>query len=116
VKCIESYHKGFIDGLSANQSYPQTLRIMDYSLEQVIELIWKNEESKMATVLMKRKEAETKLEFIGVPRDMGGRYHILDVLEALGMIKLEEETALVINVTDKAPVIIKRNGKRIYED
>ncbi len=116
MKSVEDYHKGFRDGMSANQKHPQTLMIMNYNLNQIIELICKNEErEKMATVLIKRKEAEAKLAKLGVPRDLGGRYHILDVLEALGLIVIEEE-AIVIDHVDKRPVIIKRNGKVVYTE
>jgi len=139
MKCVESYHKGFLDGMSCDQKYPQTLQVMGYSLEQIIELICKDEEEKfyqreqwteedaalmkvrqkeineMATILITRKEAEEKLRIAKIPKDIGGNYHIIDILEALGLLHIEPER-MVIDIVDEKPVIIKRKGKVIYSE
>lgn len=46
---IASYTKGFYDGMSCNQHYPQSLMVMGYKLEQIIELITKAEDEKFMT-------------------------------------------------------------------
>jgi len=108
----DDYLEGFRDGMSCDQKYPQTLQVMGYSLEQIIELIlneekannyqWTEAEAKklkarqkeineMATILITRKEAEEKLRIAKIPKDIGGNYHIIDILEALGLLHIEEE-------------------------
>lgn len=69
----------------------------------------------MATIMMTRKEAEAKLAELKVPRDIGGKYYILDILEALGLIKIDYER-MVVDIVEEKPVIIKRKGKIVYED
>jgi len=49
------------------------------------------EMTKMATILITRKEAEEKLRIAKIPKDIGGNYHIIDILEALGLLHIEEE-------------------------
>lgn len=43
---MESYRKGFYDGMSVDKEYPQRLMIMEYSFEQIIDLIVKDRERK----------------------------------------------------------------------
>lgn len=40
----------------------------------------------------------------------------IQALEALGLIKFQEEKYLVIDIVEPSKVIIKRNGVIIYED
>lgn len=47
--------------------------------------------------LITRAEAEAALRKLGVPRDLGGNYHILDVLEGLKLIKFKEPEPVNVN-------------------
>lgn len=46
MKSVEDYHKGFLDGMSANHNMPHTLSIMGYTFNQIIELIMQDENKK----------------------------------------------------------------------
>lgn len=40
----KTYEQGFIDGMSCDQKYPQTFMFMGYSVDQLVEIVCKNEE------------------------------------------------------------------------
>lgn len=62
----DEYIKGFCDGLLANKHHPQTLQIMDYSFEQVCELIKKDQENKMTNKYQWcEPNAKNDKEFLG---------------------------------------------------
>jgi len=50
---------------------------------------------KMATISMTKAEAMQKLKDAGVPRDISGDYHIIKILEALGLLRIEPEVRLI---------------------
>lgn len=54
---VEDYKKGFRDGASIERGCPQTVYIMGYSFDKIIELIQKDE-MLMANRLMTKSEAE----------------------------------------------------------
>jgi len=114
MKSVEDYRQGFLDGMSADQKCPQILMIMGKTFDEILKLILKDEEN-MATISMTRREAEAKLFDARIPRDISGNYQIIDVLQALGLLHIQEEKA-ILNVTNLSPVIIKRHGKIVYEE
>lgn len=67
----------------------------------------------MAIVTMTRKEAEKRLSEAGIPRDVNGEYFIIDVLKALGLLRIQEERQ-VIDIRKSGPVEIQRHGNTIY--
>lgn len=114
MKSVEDYRQGFLDGMSADQKCPQTLMVLGKTFDEIIELILKDEEN-MATISMTRREAEAKLFDARIPRDISGNYQIIDVLQALGLLHIQEDR-LIIDHVDKKPVIIKRHGKIVHEE
>lgn len=86
----EDYRKGFHDGISVDKRNPTTLSIMGYSFEKIIKMIYEKE-NEMATTLVNRSKLEDKLASIGTPRDINGRYFLLDALEAIGLLHFEPE-------------------------
>jgi len=63
----------------------------------------------MATISMTRKEAVAKCHGIAYPEAF------VQALEALGLLHVREEIT-VIDVNQPGVVMIKRNGKTVYED
>lgn len=49
---------------------------------------------------MTREEAEKNLSDLRVPRDISGRYFLIDALEALGILKLDEPKKLPQRLRD----------------
>lgn len=75
-------------------------------------------EPKMPT-LMTRSEATVMLRnnVFGLT-DTGQAARWVDFFITAGMLEIKEEihNPIIVDVTDKSPVIIKRNGKEIYKD
>lgn len=139
MKSIDDYRKGFMDGMSANHNCPQTLMIMGKTFNEILALICKDEKekfyqgkqwtakdisklkelqkehSKMTIISMTRKEAEQKLRDAHIPREITGDYSIISILEALGLLHIQEER-LTVDIVDSTPVNIKRHGKIVYQD
>lgn len=88
MKNTDDYRKGFLEGLSVNNKYPQTIRIMDYSLEQIMKLIAEYEEKQMKTLNMTRQEAISKCHGMAFPETF------IQALEALGLIEFEPKLTL----------------------
>lgn len=100
----KAYLNGFKDGLNLNQNYPKTVMFMGYTMDELSEIISKHETEKFYSGIqwekaeinkdkekkMTRKEAEKVLYKLGTHRDTDGKYYILTVLEALGLIKFDE--------------------------
>jgi len=62
---------------------------------------WTKEElNKIAIISMTKTEAMQKLKDAGVPRDISGDYHIIKILEALGLIHLEPPEVRLIKAVD----------------
>lgn len=110
IASLENYHKGFHDGMSVNDKLPHTLSIMGHSFEQILKILMKHKENKMANRIIRRKEA---LDYC----QLEGYKLFIDMLIKDNCLVWEDEPKrLVIDHVDKMPVIIKRNGHIVYEE
>jgi hypothetical protein len=122
---IYDYSKGFRDGISINHNYPQTLSIMGYTFEKIVELIIKDEEGKFYSgeqwdnediALMKVRQNKfnqehkemnkmatiliTRKEAIAKCHGIAYPEAFVQALEALGLIKIEPEELPAIELYD----------------
>lgn len=75
----------------------------------------------MATILMTKEDAERKLSSIGIPRDIDGNYHIISVLQELGLLIIKETKQLKMcncSAADECPQgkLGSENRCRIWVD
>lgn len=105
---IAAYRDGFMNGLDAKDKFKYC--ILGYEIGQLIDIIAKHEEQEMSNRILRRKEALDYCQFEGYKL-------FIDMLIKDKCIVLEDEPKrLVIDHVDAMPVIIKRNGKVVYEE
>ena len=110
-KELNAYKMGFLNGIDTKDNF-KTI-IFGYEAGKLLDIIGEYEmqhEKKKMT----RKEAIAAFEY-HMP-DVRNASRTIDFYIEAGMLEIVEEEVLVCDHVDSRPMIIKRNGKIVYDE
>lgn len=127
---IEAYSRGFRDGAMTDPRNVTTIMVAGYSFDEILKLVLKDQEEKAMAKNTKYAwcsiDANTDKEFLGWLYDrlqnVFGEKWDLDYMQRFNKIIDKTEgfipdgPKMVVDHVDKQPIIIKRNGKIVYQD